>query len=64
MKRKKSTLIYGRGGIRKTWILRKLEEENGICVEYPGMKFMLESIVKSKSIFSKTTFKRYINPFG
>ena len=50
VRRKKSTLIYGREGIGKTWILKKLEEENGIYIEYPGMKFMLESIVKSKNI--------------
>jgi energy-coupling factor transporter ATP-binding protein EcfA2 len=47
LKRKKSTLIYGREGIGKTWILLHLK---GIYVEYPGMKLILETIVKSMNI--------------
>ncbi len=47
IKRKKSTLILGREGIGKTWLLLHLR---GIYVEYPGVKFILERIIKAKEI--------------
>jgi len=47
VKRKKSTLIFGREGVGKTWLLLHIK---GIYIEYPGMKLILEEIIKSKNI--------------
>lgn len=55
--RKKSTLILGRKGSGKTWMLSHLK---GIYVEYPGMKLILEAIVKKFDLYTERA-PRYMN---
>jgi len=48
--RKKSTIVLGRKGAGKTWLLMHLK---GIYVEYPGMKLILSAIIKEKDLYTE-----------
>jgi len=50
IKRRKSTVVLGRRGVGKTWLLLHMK---GIYVEYPGMKLILSAIVKQKDIYTE-----------
>lgn len=50
IRRKKSTIVLGRKGAGKTWLLSHIK---GIYIEYPGMKLILSAIIKKYDIYTE-----------